>query len=244
MVFSWTALAGPDADHLVGRRRCVHELLARGVGQAVERGLHGPRLLPVEVREVLFLLHEEVELPLEHAVVDGGLDVEDLDVLLDDTPLPDHGRVQRARLLARVHVAVAVAHHVGVVIRAQRLVARQARGHRLVATVHGNQVEVNVDEQVALGGALVDLDQLVLVGAAKVHHAVGVFGVMVVEAVGPEGVEDLVAHRVLDLVRRHATVDGQGRDEVDVVHAVVAEDLEHDLEHALADVGPLHGRQR
>ena len=38
---------------------------------------------------------------------------------------------------------------VRVVVVAQALVAGQAGGHRLVAAVHGHQVDVHVDEQVA-----------------------------------------------------------------------------------------------
>ncbi len=42
----------------------------------------------------------------------------------------------------------------------------------------------------------------------------------------------------------HAPVDRRGDDDLDVLDAVIGEELEHDGEHALADVGPAHGRQR
>ena len=58
---------------------------------------------------------------------------------------------------------------VGVVVVAQALVAGQAGGHALVAAVHGHQVDVDVDEQVAGGRPLVDLDVLALVGVAEVR---------------------------------------------------------------------------
>jgi hypothetical protein len=58
------------------------------------------------------------------------------------------------------------------------------------------------------------------------------------------GVEDLVAHDVADLVRLHAPVNAGGDDDLDVGHAVIGEQLEHDGQHAFTDVGPLHRRQR
>ena len=42
----------------------------------------------------------------------------------------------------------------------------------------------------------------------------------------------------------HAAVNRGGDDDLDVVDAVVGEELEDDREHALAHVGPAHRRQR
>ena len=47
-----------------------------------------------------------------------------------------------------------------------------------------------------------------------------------------------------DLVARHAAVHAGRDDHLDVVDAVIGEQLEHDREHALAHVGPAHRRQR
>ena len=52
----------------------------------------------------------------------------------------------------------------GVVVVPQAAVAGEPGGHALVAAVHGNQVDVDVDEQVDGGRPLVDLDVLALVG--------------------------------------------------------------------------------
>ena len=114
----------------------------------------------------------------------------------------------------------AVAHGPGVVVVAQALVAGQAGGHALVAAVHGHQVDVHVDEQVAGGGPLVDLDVLALVGLAEVDEVVGVLGVVLgQEAVGGEGLVDPVAQGVAQLGLGHPAVQGQGGDEHHVVDA-------------------------
>jgi hypothetical protein len=80
------------------------------------------------------------------------------------------------------------------VVVAQRPVAGEADGGRLPAAVHRDEVDVDVDEQVRLGGALVDLDLLALVGGAQEGEVVGVLGVVLVEqATGLERVVDAVA---------------------------------------------------
>ena len=45
-------------------------------------------------------------------------------------------------------------------------VARQARRRGLVATVHGNQVDVYIDDQVALGGPAAELHVFAVRGLA------------------------------------------------------------------------------
>ena len=92
-------------------------------------------------------------------------------------------------------------------VRAQAPVAAEADRDRLVPAVHRDEVQVHVDDEIALDGLAVELDDLAVVGRADELHPVRVFGVVVVEAVGPVRVEDLVADDVADLVRRHAAVD-------------------------------------
>ena len=131
-----------------------------------------------------------------------------------------------------------------VVVVAQAAVAGQAGGGALVAAVHGHQVDVHVDEQVALGGPLGDLHLLALVGLAQERQVLGVLGVEVVEeAVGGEGVIDPVADGVAQLGLGHAPVQGQGGDEVDVVDARGRGHVQDGLDDALADVGPPHRGQ-
>ena len=111
-------------------------------------------------------------------------------------------------------------HGAHVVVVAQRPVRRQARGHALVPAVHGHEVDVDVDEQVALGRPPVDLDVLALVGVAEVNEVGGVLGVVLPQqAVGLERVEDPISQRVAQLVLVHAAVQGERGDEHDVVDA-------------------------
>ena len=87
-------------------------------------------------------------------------------------------------------------------------------------------------------GALVDLDVLALVGEPQVDELVGVLGVVLPQqAVGREGVEDPVAQRMTELGVGHPAVQRQRRDEHDVVHPGLRRELEHLLDHELADVG-------
>ena len=132
-----------------------------------------------------------------------------------------------------------------VVVVAEDAVAREAGGGRLPPAVHGDEVDVDVDEQVGLRRPLVDLDLLALVGGAEERHRVGVLGVEVVERPGRcEGVVHAVADGVAQLGLGHAAVQGERGDEVHVVDAGLRRHVEHRLDHALADVGPAHRRQR
>ena len=132
----------------------------------------------------------------------------------------------------------------GVVVVAEALVAGQAGGHALVATVHGHQVDVDVDQQVALRGPPVDLDVLALVGEPQVDQRIGVLGVVLgQQAVGGEGVVDAVAQGVAELGFGHPSVEGQGHDQGHVVHAGLGRHVQDLFDDHLADIGPLHGRQ-
>ena len=119
------------------------------------------------------------------------------------------------------------------VVRLEALVAAQPDGHRLVAAVHRHEVQVDVDRQVALGDALVHLDELAVRRLAEHDHAVGIAAVVVVEAIGPVLVPHLLADHPLDLPVVHPAVQAERDDDVDVVDAVVGEHLAHDLEHEL-----------
>ncbi len=135
-------------------------------------------------------------------------------------------------------------HGVRVVVVAQAAVAGQPGGHALVAAVHGDEVDVHVDQQVRGGGPLVDLDVLALIGLAEVDEVVGVLGVVLGEqAVRGEGVVDPVAQGVAQLRLGHAAVQGQRGHQHDVVHARLGRHVQHGLDHHLAHVGRLHLRE-
>ena len=113
-----------------------------------------------------------------------------------------------------------------------------------MAAVHGHQVDVDVDEKVAFGGPLTELDVLAVGGLAEHHHAVGILGIVVVEAtIGGEGVVHPVAHRVPQLVFGHPPVDGQSGDEVYVVDTGLGGQVQYSFDDPLADVRPPHRRQ-
>ncbi len=124
-------------------------------------------------------------------------------------------------------------------------VAGQAGRHTLVPTIHGDEVDVHVHQEIGRGGPLVDLHVFALVGLAQVDEVVGVFGVVLrQEPVRREGVVDPVTERVPQLLLRHAAVQGQSRHEDDVVHGGLRCHVEHGLDDHLPDVGCLHRGQR
>ncbi len=79
-----------------------------------------------------------------------------------------------------------------------------------------------------------------MVGCSELHHPFGGLAVKIVEAAGIILVEDLAAHRVLDLERRHPPVEGSRNDDMKVFHSFIREHLDEDGEHGLADVRSHH----
>ena len=112
-----------------------------------------------------------------------------------------------------------------------------------MAAVHRDEVDVDVDEEIRLRGALRDLDDLVRVRGADLRERVFVLAVEVEEILRPEGAEDALAHHAADLVGGHAPVQGGRHDDLDVLDALAGGELDHLLEDALADVGQRHRRQ-
>ena len=93
----------------------------------------------------LALLHEARD-GRERVVVHGRLDVKHAHRVFDELPLPDARVVQRR--VGRIHVGARGKQRLGVVVRADAAERRQAGGHRLVATVHGHEGQVDVDHEV------------------------------------------------------------------------------------------------
>ncbi len=222
----------------------VEDLAGQARRRLRQRGRRGGEGGPVAHRPLPLPLLEEREVRGERVVVERRLDLKDLDPRLGDEAA--HAPVGRMELGAvLVHEGLRVPHGLRVVVVAQAAVAGQAGGHALVPAVHGDEVDVHVDQEVRRGGPLVDLHLLALVGLADVEEVAGVLGVVLgQEAVGREGVVDAVAQRVAELVLGHAAVQGQGGDQDDVVHARRRGHLEHGLDDHLAHVGRLHLRQR
>jgi len=85
---------------------------------------------------------------------------------------------------------------------AQGSIAGEADRGRLPAAVHGHEVDVDVDEQVGLGGSLVDLDLLALVGGAQEGEVVRVLGVVLVQqAARLEGVDINALRETMDKLK-------------------------------------------
>ena len=70
--------------------------------------------------------------------------------------------------LVAVHEAARLPHGLHVVVVPERAVGGEAGGGGLPPAVHRDEVDVDVDEEVALGGPLVDLHLLAVVGLAEV----------------------------------------------------------------------------
>ena len=137
-----------------------------------------------------------------------------------------------------------MAQRVHVVVRLDAVVRAEADADRLVAAVHRDDVDVHVDQQVGIGGALGELDGLAVAGLAEIDDLVRVLGVVVVEPVRVELVEDAGADGALELGRGHPAVQRERGDQMDVLDTRAVGALEHVLDHAAADVGQLHRRQR
>ena len=129
-------------------------------------------------------------------------------------------------------------------MRSQAAVAAQANRYGLMTAVHRDEVQVHVDDEVALDGAAVDFNFLAELRGAEKDHVVFVLGVVVVKLVGPEFVEDPIADDVPHFEALHAAVDARGDDDFDVVDGVVGQQGEHDGENALANIGAAHRWQR
>ena len=122
-------------------------------------------------------------------------------------------------------------------------IVAQADPHGLAAAIHGNEVDVHVDQEVGLRGAPVDAHALAVVRDAQLHHPVRGLTVMVVEAVGVILAEDLPSHGAPDFERRHPPVVGGRNDDVNILDAFFGQPLEEDRQDGLADVRPGHLRQ-
>ena len=142
-------LAGVARRHLVLRRPRMKQLAARRPRQLPQRVAHRLELHAVERGEVVLVLQQEIHVASVHAIVDGGLDVKDLAGARRQA-CPAGCTLWVELRPRRIHVAVRIANRLRLVMRAQRFVIAKSDRHRLVAAVHRHEVDVAVDEQVAL----------------------------------------------------------------------------------------------
>jgi len=234
-------LAGEDANDFIGGGDALEDFAFEGPGGAFEEGLHGLEFHPVEFFPMLFLFGEEAELVVEHAAVEGGLNVEDFEFFINPPAHAVEGIVQSGA--GGLHIAFGGLEGMGVVVVAYALVTRQPRRHRLMSPIHRDEVNVDINDEVTLRSAAVNNNALAEFRLAYFHHTLFVLGVVVIIALREEGVENFLAHHTFHFGVRHTAVQGVGDDEVDVVDARVREQLQDDFEDALPDVGRRHGGQ-
>ncbi len=143
-----------------------------------------------------------------------------------------------------VHQAARVLQGDRVVVIAETAVRGDTGGDRLPAAVHRDLVDVGIDDEVALGDTLVDLEHLAVIGLADHRKILVVLGVVLVQhATRVEGVVDPVAQHVAQLVLVHPPVQSERGDEMDVVDPGGRRQVEHGLDDPLAGVGSTHFRQ-
>ncbi len=140
----------------------------------------------------------------------------------------------------RIHVPVGVEDGLRLVVIRQATIITKAHRHRFVAAVHGHEVDIDVDDEVALARAPVDADFLPVARLAETHETVGLFGVVAVVTIGIERVCDFTTHHPAHLGFGHLPMEGVGNDDVDVVDAVVGQKLEHYFERGLTGIGGHH----
>jgi hypothetical protein len=237
-------LAALDAGHLVRRFDRLEDVAGDARRRPRQRLGRGDEHRPVARRPLPLALVQEPERRREDVGVERGLDLEHVDAGVDEHLA--HAPVALVQLAAvLVHEAAAVRHGVRVVVVAQAAVAGQPGGRRLPAAVHRDQVDVDVDQQVALGGPLVHLDLFAVRRLAEVGQLLRVLGVVLVQQTARG---ECVVHAVADGVAQfglgHPSVQGEGGDDVHVVDATLGGEVEHGLDDALADVGAAHLRQR
>ena len=128
-----------------------------------------------------------------------------------------------------------------VVVVADCLVARQAGRNAFVATIHRHEVDVHVDEQVALDGTGGDDDLFAMVGLSEMRQCVWVLGIEVVELTTRcKRVVHPVADGVAELGLAHPAVQGERCDEMHVVDTRCRSEVEHLFDDAPTNVRRFH----
>src|SRR5215210_4865626 len=233
--------AGLDAGHAVRGYDGLEDLAGRPPGHHPRRPVVGEKVCLGDGAPLVLGLCHKVEDGREGGVVEGGLDVEDLYGVVQDLPHPVYGAVHSR--VGRVHEGAGVPERLRVVVVADGGVGGDAGVDGLVPPVHGDEVYVHVDDEVALGGPAADAYLLPTLRVPDDRVPLFVLCVVVVEPVGVEGGHDPLAQGPPELLLRHAPVQPEGRDEVDVLHALRVSLLEHLLYDELAVVRRPHRRQ-
>ena len=120
-------------------------------------------------------------------------------------------------------------------VRQAAIVAKADR-YGFVAAIHRNEIDVDIDDEIALDRAPVDAHLLAAVGLSEIDDTARLFCVVTVVAVRIKRVVDLGPHHAAHLRLRHLPVERVRDYDVDVVDAVILEQLENDFERRLPRV--------
>ena len=175
-------LAGVAADELVVGGDLEKHFAFCGTWQLGQAGLGEIEHGPVFVRELVFVFVQEAHRAEEHVVVERGFDVKNVQVFIDDAAHAFALAAERGP--GGIHVAVGFNDGLRLMMRPEAGVIAESDGDGFVTAVHRHQVDVDVDDEVAFRCAPVDVDGFVVIGHSEVHHAVRIFRVVTVVALG------------------------------------------------------------
>ena len=110
-------------------------------------------------------------------------------------------------------------------MRSKAFVVTKPDRHRFMTAVHGNQIDVDINDEIAFTCSPIDSENLAVLRCAEIDQAVGVLGIVAVIAIGIEVFMDLRAHHPPHLGLRHLSMQRVSDDQMDIVNAMVGEHL-------------------
>src|SRR5215210_3056290 len=232
--------AGLHARHPVRGLDALEDPPGEAARRDARRSVVGEEVRLRHRAPLMLRLRHEVEDRGEGGVVEGSLYMKDLYVLVEESAHPVKGAVHSR--VRRVHERAGMRKGIRVVVVADGGVGREASVDGLVAAVHRYVVDVDVNEQVALGDTTADADLFSSLRLPDDDVAVRVFGVVVIEPLRVEARHNPVSQAMPELGLRHPAVEAQSRDEVDVLDALRIRLLQNLLDDELPDVRPPHRR--
>jgi hypothetical protein len=234
--------SGETSDQLILRRDRVQKFSTRGTRKIRERPLHCFPFHAIAEREVVLVSSQDVVALGKHLVVERGLDVKYLAVLIDEMSEADDFVIQLRR--RRIHIRMRIADRLRFVMSAQRFIIAQTDCDRLVTAVHRDEIDVEIDEQIALCRPTVHTKRFVVTRMAERDQVVVILGIMIVETIGMIFVEDLVPDHPTHFPIRHLPVKRVCNDQMNVVDSVRPAHVEYDLEHRLSHIRRRHRWKR
>ena len=121
--------------------------------QFAHRVTHGLELHPIKGGKIVLVLHEKIHIAFVHAIIDGRLDMKDVDVLIDN--LPQANTLIGELRAGRIHVTVRIQYRLRFVMRPQAFVIAQSHGNRFVPAIHRHKIDISVNDQIAFRGSAI-----------------------------------------------------------------------------------------